>query len=158
MIDNDIYEQIMQGEINKQAETDSSIDWGSDMSILLISDNAPGRAVAIKNYLATKTQISNVILSNDYEDAKKSILEDSPDAVVFIGMQTATELYKIVQMLKESFADVFYCMYAHLDPAVKIICQRYEIDNIFPDRLPVSDFVKFLQTMIERTKAKQNNV
>jgi len=154
MRNDDSYEQTMREEINRQAETDPSIDWGNNMRILLISDSAPGRAEAIKDYLTAKTQISEVKLCSDFDSANSSISESPPDAVVYIGMQTAPELYQLVQMLKGSYAETFFCMYAHLDPIVKDTCQKHGIKDIFPDKEPVADFIRFLQTMIERTKAK----
>lgn len=149
----DSYEKILFDEICKQSETDTSIDWGKNMSILLISDNAPGRTNGLKNYLISKTQISTY-LSDDIEDATEIITQNQPDAVVFVAMQKQAKNYDIAQMLKTTYPRIFCCMYAHIDPIVKSTCQRNGIKEFFSDKLPVSEFIKYLQAMIDRTKNK----
>jgi len=148
------YENLLINEISKQSDSDPASDWGTDMNILFISDNAPGRRDGLIKYFTSKTQLSSVHCCEDAESAKEIIDQSNPDAVVYVATQKKTENYALVKMLKNRSPAVFVCMYAHIDPITKHTCKKNGIKDFFSDKLPVRDFIKYLNTMIERTKAK----
>ena len=148
----DQYEKFMFEEINDQIKTDPVTDWGKGMSILLVSDNAPGRTEALRNYPKTKTQVSSVPICSDIESAKENTALKTPDAIVFVAMQQKSGNYEIVQLIKNTNSKIFICLYDHIDFISKNVCYTNGIKEYFSDKQPVSEFIKYLKTMIARTK------
>jgi len=150
MQQDEMFEIIKKQEILEQEKNDPNVAWGQNLRVLLISDNAPGRASALQHYLSAKTELSSVQYCTNLSETNEALIAALFNAVIFVGLQSDEEIYEAVKKIQGTSRRPFICMYAHIDVIVKNACQKRGIRDIFPDDLPVSQFIKFLQVQIDR--------
>ena len=139
-------ENVMLDDIKVQAENDPHIDWGNGLNVLLISDDALGRALGLLIYLSTKTNVNDVRLCMSIEDVKGYLSGRAPDIIIYVGMPKRIEIYQVMNMVN---GHVMIVMCDFLDFIVEAECRLYGIRYAFSSYKPIKDGLVYLRRAFE---------
>lgn len=133
--------------IRQQIEMDEALDFIEGLKILLVSDDAWGRAIGLLSYILEKTGVQHVELVTNYFDAKKYVKNlKGIDILIYVGHQEEIDNYRIIDLVKEYKHDVLINMYAYLDNFIYKECNKYDIFFTFHCDKPIRQFLITLQS------------
>jgi len=133
--------------MKKQVETDDSLDFIEELKILIVTDNAWGRALGLLTYISEKTKVQQVELAVNYSEAKEYVKNlKGIDILIFVGTQEEKDNYRIIDLVKKYNNNVLINMYAHLDFFTNQECNKYNIFFTSHCEEPVRQYLITLQS------------
>jgi len=133
--------------IKKQIEADDTLDVIEGLKILIVSDNAWGRALGLLAYISEKTKVRHAELATNYFEAEKCVENlKGVDILIYVGIQKQSDNYRIIDLVKGYKNNVLINMYAYLDPFAYQECNKYNILFTFHCEKAVRQFLITLQS------------
>lgn len=138
------YEKWTYENILGQLARDPPIEFGSGLSILIVSDRCPGRAWGLNHYLSEKTKVSRIAIIHSLREYTQ-LEEKSYDIVIFVGMQNNKTNYEIMGKAPRHNGNAVFVMFASVDKIIENEKWQYGIPNLFNSRDNLSSFVSYLE-------------
>lgn len=138
----DCFERFMYQRIIKEMNNDPHIKWGNGLNTIIISDRCPGRAHGIYEYIKQKTDISDILLFQDFMSLKAYMNTAIPDIVIFVGYQENHSNYQVIKHVREVNPQVLIAMYAGVDNLIRSVCKENYIYFMYDNFGSTKGFIK----------------
>ena len=145
----DRYENIRDYEsAEKQIRNMTTLTFGAEINVLLITDRLYGCSKGLKEYLQNSTDITvDIVYTRD--DAQKVIVQKPIDLLIIVGAMFGNKSnYAIIDDVKKINKYASIVMYASLDFTINSECIENGITHKYHRREPIDGFISSTNRVI----------